>query len=107
MTLRRRVSPVLRFGRLVDLDQQLAVDFRCRTLCRRLLTVLLLSVVWRSWLSSALDPRLCVAGFSRFCSLSEQLYYRAFNFRFQANKCSNYGLITPEARTSPRRSCPI
>jgi hypothetical protein len=36
MTLRRRVFPVLRFGRLVDLDQQLAVDFRCRTLCRHL-----------------------------------------------------------------------
>ena len=63
--------------------------FRFLTLRRRLLAVLLLSAVWRSWLSSALDPWLCVAGFSRFCSFSEQLYYCTRKCFFQSLRCSN------------------
>jgi hypothetical protein len=78
MTLRRRVFPVLRFGWLVDPDQQLALILDAELCAATFRVVLLLSVVWRSWLSSALDPRLCAAGFSRFCSLSEQYYYGTF-----------------------------
>lgn len=55
MTLRHYLSVILPFGQPVGLDQR-ASDFRCLALRRRLLAVWLLSAVWRSWLSSALDP---------------------------------------------------
>lgn len=55
MTLRHQVSLVLPFGQPVGLDQR-APDFRCLALRHRLSAGWLLSAVWRSWLSSALDP---------------------------------------------------
>jgi hypothetical protein len=48
MTLRRQVSLILPFGQPVSLDPA-RQDFRSLALRRRLLAVLLLSAVWRSW----------------------------------------------------------
>jgi hypothetical protein len=47
MTLRHYLSAILPFGQPVDPDQHV-LDFRCLALRRRLLTVWLLSAVWRS-----------------------------------------------------------
>ena len=56
MTLRRQVFLVLPFGQPVGPDHQLVLILDALALRRRLLAVLLLSAVWRSWSSSTLDP---------------------------------------------------
>ncbi len=56
MTLRRQVSLVLPFGQPVGPDHQLVLILDALALRRRLLTVLLLSAVWRSWPRLTLDP---------------------------------------------------
>ena len=48
MTLRRRVSPVLRFGWLVDPDQQRSLTLDAELCAITFRVILLLSVVWRS-----------------------------------------------------------
>jgi hypothetical protein len=48
ITLRHQVSLILPFGQPVSLDP-MKRDFRGLALRRRLLAVLLLSAVWRSW----------------------------------------------------------
>ncbi len=56
MTLRHQVSLILPFGEPVGPDQKLILVLDALALRRRLLAVLLLSVVWRPWLSSAVGP---------------------------------------------------
>jgi hypothetical protein len=56
MTLCHQVSLILPFGKPVGPDQKLILVLDALALRRRLLAALLLSAVWRSWLSSALDP---------------------------------------------------
>ncbi len=56
MTLRRQVSLILPFGKPVGPDQKLILVLDALALRRRLLAVLLLSAVWRPWLSSAVGP---------------------------------------------------
>ena len=56
MTLRHQVSLILPFGEPVGPDQKLILVLDALALRHRLLAVLLLSAIWRSWLSSALDP---------------------------------------------------
>ena len=56
MTLRRQVSLVLPFGQPVGPDHQFMLILDALALRRRLLAVLLLSAVWRSWSRLTLDP---------------------------------------------------
>jgi hypothetical protein len=55
MTLRHQVSLILPFGEPVGPDHKFMI-LDALALRRRLLAVLLLSAVWRPWLSSALGP---------------------------------------------------
>ena len=56
MTLRHQVFLILPFGQPVGRDQQINLILDILALRHRLLAVLLLSAVWRPWLSSALGP---------------------------------------------------
>ena len=84
MTLRHYLSAILRFGWLVDLDQQLVLILDAELCAVTFRVILLLSVVWQSWLSSALDPGLCAVTLSRDFALYQSNHIIAlFAFEYK------------------------
>lgn len=80
MTLRLTLSRDLRFGMLDDPDPAVhgIVDSElCAVTLSRDFALVDSLAIMAAAVHATVDPSLCVAGFPRFCFLSEQVNYRA------------------------------